>query len=193
MTLSADQMGIVRGSALAPLIAGAALGAAWAWLPPQLVGVGEGLTAGDRLAYALKAELPVFLWLAGAVRAVSSHRIKSTADIRGSAFAPPSPKLAIPVAVLQNSLEQTVLFLGAHLILATVLRDAELVVLPAMVALYFAGRITFALGYGRGASGRDFGMALTAAPIIFGLVAAGALIIAGRWPGADLRPDRFRT
>jgi hypothetical protein len=180
MTLSPDQMGIVRGSVLALLVAGLALGAAWAWLPPELVGVGDGLAAGDRLAFALKTELPVYLWLAGAVRAVSSRRFKSPADIRGSAFWAPSAELAIPAAVLQNSLEQTVLFMGAHLVLPTVLRDAELVVLPIMVALYLVGRITFALGYGRGASGRAFGMALTAAPTIFGFVAAGALMIADR-------------
>jgi hypothetical protein len=180
MTLSPDQMGIVRGSALALLLAGAVLAAAWAWLPPEWVGAAYGLAAGDRLAYALKTELPVFLWLAGAVRAVSSRRFKSPADIGGSAFWPPSPNLAIPLAVLQNSLEQTVLFLGAHLILATVLRDGELIVLPVMVALYLVGRITFAWGYRRGASGRAFGMTLTAAPTIFGLVAAGGLMVAGR-------------
>lgn len=97
MTLSPDQMGIVRGSALALLLAAAALAAAWAWLPPQMVGVTEGSGAGDRLAYALKTQLPVFLWLAGAVRAVSSRRFKSPADIGGSASGPPSPNLAKPV------------------------------------------------------------------------------------------------
>jgi hypothetical protein len=178
MPLSSDQMGIVRGSGLALLVAGAALGAAWAWLPPDLVGAVVPDAPGDRIAYALRTELPVFLWLAGAVRAVSSRRFTSPADIRGSAFAPPSAKLALPVAVLQNSLEQTVLFVGAHLILATVLRSEELVLLPVMVALYLSGRIAFALGYRRGASGRAFGMALTAAPTIFGLVAAAVMMIA---------------
>lgn len=46
------------------------------------------------------------------------------------------------------------LFLGAHLILVTVLRDGELVVLPVMVALYLIARIAFAWGYGRGPAGR---------------------------------------
>lgn len=180
MTFSSDQMGVVRGSVLALLLAGASLAAAWAWLPPHLVGVRAGWPAGDRLAYALKTAFPVFVWLAFAVRAVSSRRFKSPPDIAGSASGPPSPGLAIPVAVLQNSLEQTVLFVGALLILATVLRDGELAVVPAMVALYLLGRITFAWGYGRGPSGRAFGMALTAAPMIFGLAAAGALMVAGR-------------
>lgn len=180
MALSSDQMGIVRGSALALVIAGAALAAAWAWLPAQAVGVSPGFDAGERLAYALKTGLPVFLWLAIAIRGVSGRRFKSPADIRGSAFAPPSPELRVPVAVLQNSLEQTVLFMGAHLILAAVLRDGELVLLPPMVVLYMAGRVCFALGYARGASGRAFGMALTAAPTIFGLVTAGALMGLGR-------------
>lgn len=180
MSLSPDQMGILRGSALALVIAGATLAAAWTWLPPPLVAVGDGLAAGEQLAYALKTELPVLFWLAGALRAVSGARFNSPADIRGSAFAPPSPRLEVRVAVLQNSLEQTVLFIGAHLILASVLRDAELVLLPAMVLLYLVGRIFFAAGYARGASGRSFGMALTAAPTIFGLVAAAVLMVLGR-------------
>ena len=173
-------MGIVRGSALALAIAGATLAAAWAWLPAQSMGVAPGFDAGERLAYALKTALPVFLWLAIAIRRVSGRRFISPADIRGSAFASPSPALKVPVAILQNSLEQTVLFMGAHLILAAVLRDRELVLLPTMVLLYMAGRVCFALGYARGASGRAFGMALTAGPTIFGLVTAGVLMGLGR-------------
>ncbi len=180
MALSTDQKGILRGGALALLLAVGTMTAAWLWLPPAFVGIEEGLSAGDRLAYALKAEFPVFLWLAGAIRAVSSGRFRSPADIRGSAYGLPSDRLAIPAAVLQNSLEQTVLFVGVHLILSVVLRDAELVLLPAMVAIYLAGRIAFAWGYSRGASGRAFGMVLTAAPALFGLFAAAALIVAGR-------------
>ncbi|HQR88232.1 MAG TPA: MAPEG family protein [Caulobacter sp.] len=180
MPLSPDQMGIVRGSALALAIAGATLAAAWAWLPAQSMGVAPGFDAGERLVYALKTALPVFLWLAIAIRGVSGRRFTSPADIRGSAFAPPSPELKVPVAILQNSLEQTVLFMGAHLILAAVLRDGELVLLPTMVLLYMAGRVCFAVGYARGASGRAFGMALTAGPTIFGLVTAGVLMGLGR-------------
>src|SRR3990167_9061793 len=109
MTLSADQRGIAVRSALAILITAGAVASAWLWLPPPLLGAAPDMATADRLAYALKADLPVFLWLAARVRAVASIRFRSGADRPGSAFAAPSARLAVPAAVLQNSLEQTVL------------------------------------------------------------------------------------
>ncbi|WP_371514660.1 hypothetical protein [Brevundimonas denitrificans] len=38
---------------------------------------------------------------------------------------------------------------GAHLVLATVLRGEEMILLPVLVALYLVGRVFFALGYAR--------------------------------------------
>ena len=77
-------------------------------------------------------------------------------------------------AVLQNSLEQTVLAAGAHLSLAAVLRGDELVLIPALVLLYLAGRVSFAAVYARGAAARAFGMALTGASTLaaFGIAIA---------------------
>jgi uncharacterized membrane protein YecN with MAPEG domain len=82
--------------------------------------------------------------------------------------------------VLQNTLEQTVLAVGAHLVLATVLRGEEMVVLPVLVALYLIGRVLFAHGYARGAAARAFGMALTGASTIAAFGAAIVLMGLGR-------------
>ena len=136
------------------------------------------MDAGERIAFALKAEILVFLWLAGCVRAVSSGRFRSPADLRGSAYAQPSPAIAVQAAVLQNSLEQTVLAVGAHLGLAAVLRGDELVLIPALVLLYLAGRVSFAAAYTRGAAARAFGMALTGASI---MVAFGIAVVLLVW------------
>jgi len=86
----------------------------------------------------------------------------------------------VPAAVLQNSLEQTVLAVGAHLILAVVLRGEELILIPALVTLYLLGRVMFAIGYAKGAAARAFGMALTGASTLAAMVIAIVLLILGR-------------
>ncbi|WP_202597603.1 hypothetical protein, partial [Salmonella sp. sc-h43] len=76
--------------------------------------------------------------------------------------------------------EQTVLAVGAHLVLATVLRGEEMIVLPVLVALYLIGRMLFALGYARGAAARAFGMALTGASTLGAFAMAIVFIGLGR-------------
>jgi hypothetical protein len=180
MKFTKDQRGVIVASVIAILVTAGALLAAYRWLPPHWVGVDRGMGLAERLAYALQWNLAMLLWLAGCVRAVSSGRFRSEADIRGSAYAPPSPAIAVQAAVLQNSLEQTVLAFGANLVLATVLRDDELVLLPVLVGLFLIGRVSFAWAYPKGAAARAFGMALTGAALIASLGIAAVLIVLGR-------------
>ena len=172
---SAEQRGVVVASTAAIVVCAAVLAPSYAWLPASALGRHAGMEEGGRIAFALKVDILVFLWLAGCVRAVSSGRFRSDADIRGSAFAPPSPAIAVQAAVLQNSLEQTVLAVGAHLAFAAVLSGEKLVLIPVLVLLYLAGRVSFAAGYARGAAARAFGMALTAASTV---AAFGMAIVA---------------
>ena len=171
---SPEQRGVVLGSAAAIAVCAAVLVAFYVWMPGSAFGLHAGMDAGERIAFAIKADILVFLWLAGCLRAVSSGRFRSAADIRGSAYAPPSPAIAVQAAVLQNSLEQTVLAVGAHLGLAAAVRGDELVLIPALVLLYLAGRISFAAAYPKGAAARSFGMALTGVSTIaaFGIAIA---------------------
>lgn len=177
---SSDQWGIVGGSVLALALAGAILAPAYVWMPPHFFGLNADMEFGARLTFVLKADLVLFLWLAGCVRAVSSGRFYSPADIRGSAFGAPSPAIAVRAAVLQNSLEQTVLLFPATLILAALMRGHELVLAPFLIGLFLLGRVIFVIGYAKGAAGRAFGMALTAAPIIVSYGLALWLIAVGR-------------
>jgi uncharacterized membrane protein YecN with MAPEG domain len=163
MTFKPEQRAIAVRSALAVGLSAACVAAAWLWLPPAWLGAEADMAVADRLAYALRADLLVFLWLAGCIRTVASIRFRSDEDRPGSAYGSPSARLAVPTAVLQNSLEQTVLAIGAHLVLATVLTGAEMVLLPVLVVLYLLGRVLFAVGYAKGAGARAFGMALTGA------------------------------
>lgn len=180
MRFSSDQLGIIRASALALGVAAAILAVGYVWLPPGWVGLSPAMDIGERVAFTLKADLLMFIWLAGCVGAVSRGRFYSPADIRGSAFGPPSEAIAVRTAVLQNSLEQTVLAFGGHLILAALLRGHELQLIPLLVILFLAGRVTFALGYAKSASGRAFGMALTGASNIASYGVAIGLVLIGR-------------
>jgi hypothetical protein len=138
------------------------------------------METSDRLAFALRWDFLVFLWLIACVRSVAQGRFWSSVDRDGSAHAAPSGAIAVRAAVLQNSLEQTVLVVGGHLILATVLRGPELVLIPLLVMLYLWGRIAFAVGYARSPVARAFGMALTGASVAFTYFLAASLIVMGR-------------
>lgn len=88
-------------------------------------------------------------------------------------------RLAVRAAILQTSLEQTVIAVGAHLILSAVLRGPELVLIPLLVLLYLVGRITFTARYSKGAVARSFGMSLTGTTAIAGYAIVIGLIVAG--------------
>lgn len=178
--MTPDQRGVVGGGTLGLAVALGLGGLGYAILPPALFGLTEGLDAGERLAFAMRWDVPVLLWLAGCVRQVSGGRFRSPKDIGGSAFGPPSAAIAVRRAVLQNSLEQAVLAIGAHLALAAVLRGRELTVIPVLVGLFLLGRIAFAAGYARGPAWRAPGMVLTAAPTFVALAVAGVLAATGR-------------
>ena len=180
MTFDPEQRSIVLQSALAVLFCTAVLAGGYLWLPPEILGVTTPAMLADRIAFALKWDLLIFIWLAGSVGAVSRKRFWSPADRQGSAYSEPSPALAIRRANLQNTLEQTVLAFAAHLVLATLLRDRELVLIPLLVIIFIVGRVTFVIGYARSPISRAFGMAVTAAPVVFAYVLAAGLIVAGR-------------
>lgn len=132
----------------------------------------------ERLAFAIRADLFVFLWVLLGVRMVASGRFRSPADIAGSAFASPSPRLAVRAAFLQNTLEQAVLAIGCHLALATLISGPALALIAAGVVLFGLGRVAFLVGYPKGAGGRAFGMVTTSLPTFAGYLWAIVLMLA---------------
>jgi hypothetical protein len=135
----------------------------------------------ERLAFALQASVFVLIWVLIGVIMVSTGRRKSLADVGGSASGPPSDKIAVSVAFLQNTLEQAVLAVGAYLALATRLSGPWLSLIVTAVILFGAGRLLFLKGYRhdqRGAKGRALGMTLTMLPTLagYGLVIALTII-----------------
>jgi hypothetical protein len=161
--MAAERSGIRRRAAAAFLLCAVVLGVATLWLPEQIELPRE---TAPRLAFAARASLLVMLWVAVGVGMVSTIRRYSAPDNPGSAFAPPSERLKVPLAFLQNTLEQATMTSVAFLALATVDGDAPLGFIMGAVVLFAAGRITFLRGYPLGATGRAFGMAMTALPTL---------------------------
>ena len=131
-----------------------------------------------RIAFALQANVFVLIWVVIAIGMLSHGRRHSAADICGSAYTPPSPKIAVRVAFLQNTREQAVIAASAYLALATLLPASFLTFIPASVVLFAIGRVAFYIGYSSGAGARAFGMATTMLPTLAGYLWAMWLIVA---------------
>ena len=71
--------------------------------------------------------------------------------------------------MLQDTLDQAVLALAAHLALASLLRGREMVLVPLLVALFCGGRLAFWIGCRRGAGSRALGFGLTFYPSVLAL------------------------
>lgn len=165
--LSAAMAGVRRQAAWSFLLCAPVLGAAVWWLPQQFEFPAQ---MGERLAFAARASLLIVIWVLIGVGTIARLRRKTPQDNAGSAYGPPSEQLRVPLAFLQNTLEQAVLAAFAILALATVEGEAPLAYVVAMVALFAVGRITFRRGYPRGAPGRAFGIVTTLLPT-YGAVA----------------------
>jgi len=170
--LAAEQWRVVR-SVAAGLMASALIAAAVWWSPFRV----PDMSLAERLAFTLRTDLAIIAWLIFVVGRVATLRFYSTADVRGSAYCRPSQRLAVDVAVMQNSFEQAVIAIGVHLVLATVLIGREMILIPVLVALHIVGRIAFRLGYPAGAGARAFGMSMTFHPILLSALLAGALVL----------------
>ena len=125
------------------------------WLPELM----EGTDAGERLAYAARwnafAALPLFITIA----AVGNQRFKSEAidPTRGAE----SRAMVINGRVVDNTLQQYVLFVAATLAVAASARAEQLGIVAAGALIFVAMRFAFWIGYRTGPLYRAFGMAGT--------------------------------
>ena len=173
--MQAEERAIRRDSTIATVVTIAGFAGAY-WLVPA---VAEMPTQrADRLAFAALCWAVNGAVLLVAILMVATTRRVSPADIGGQAAGPPSDRLAIKAAFLQNTLEQTVLAGGFYLALAAVAGGPWLALLPVAAGLFVVGRVLFYVGYPGGAQGRALGIALTMMPSAMGypLVAALALL-----------------
>jgi hypothetical protein len=176
VNLTDKQKGVVRG-----VIPAAALSAIGLCGAPLLLPVSAlpGDDPGARIAWAVQWMLFPVLTLMVSVARVGNHRFYTPEDIDGSGLTSGTQQIQVLRAVLQNTLEQTVLAVAAYAIWAVVVPRSWLWSI-AMAALFFvAGRIFFARGYTRGAPGRALGFGLTAYPT-FGMLATLTVVLAIR-------------
>ncbi|HKQ11025.1 MAG TPA: MAPEG family protein [Rhizomicrobium sp.] len=133
----------------------------------------------QRIAFAIQVDVFVLVWIVIGVRIVSRVRFYTAEDNAGSAYSVPSARIAVPRAFLQNTVEQTLIAVGAHLALATLISGSALILLPAATFLFAIGRIAFLVGYPYGASGRAFGMVVTVLPSLGGYIWSIYLVFTG--------------
>jgi len=134
----------------------------------------------ERLAFAARTSAVVLFCVVVAIGMVSTGRRRSPEDIGGAAAGPPSDRLAIRAAFLQNTLEQAVVAVGFYFAFATLASGAWLSVLPVSAAFFLIGRVLFLKGYAKGVEGRAWGMSLTMIPVILGYPVVFVLTVL-RW------------
>ena len=172
--MAREERGIRRGTSAAFIVVLSGFAGGYGLLP-RLFGFPEQLA--ERLAFAALCAGPVALVLLVAVFMVSTTRRFSPEDIGGAAAGPPSPRLALKAAFLQNTLEQAVITCIAMLAFAAVFAGAWLALVAVTSGLFVLGRVLFYRGYPGGASARAFGMGLTLLPgsILLVVALAGAV------------------
>jgi hypothetical protein len=110
--------------------------------------------ADSSLEHALKWDTLVVACLAINIALLARHRFFTPDDIDGGGLTAGTSKAHLLQSMLQNTLEQTVLALGVHLVWAAVMpRDWQAAV-PVAAMLFVAGRILFWRGYAAGAPHR---------------------------------------
>jgi hypothetical protein len=172
MALDSKQKAVVRSGVPAVILATVAVFASLS-IPLNALPADE---PGARIVWALQWALLPMLALMIMVMRVANHRFFSPEDINGSGLTVGSKKINVLRAVLQNTLEQSLLAVLAYAIAAVTFAHDWLRIIPAAAGLFAIGRILFALGYERGAGGRAAGFGLTAYPTFALLVTAATLL-----------------
>ncbi|MCC5962753.1 MAG: MAPEG family protein [Rhodobacteraceae bacterium] len=174
--MAAEERAIRRDTTIATIVTLAGFTAAF-WLGPALADL--PVEVADQLAFAALCVAVPGVVLLVAIMMVSTTRRFSPEDIGGQAAGPPSDRLAIKAAFLQNTLEQTVLATGFYFALAAVAGGAWLALLPVAAGLFVVGRVLFYIGYRGGAQGRSLGMGLTMMPAALGYPLVAGLALFG--------------
>jgi MAPEG family len=155
--MTSDQKQVLGGMVLAVVLTLAALLAAY--------------VLSRSGADTIRLSAPVASALAGlaliyCIADIAKKRFFHADVIGGAAYDEPDSSVAVDKAVLQNTLEQTVLAALAYNGLAAVAPGLGPVLLPVLVSLFLLGRVFFIFGYSKGAGGRALGFGLTFYPTL---------------------------
>ncbi|HEU0134731.1 MAG TPA: MAPEG family protein [Allosphingosinicella sp.] len=155
-TFKRRQMGVAAGMAGGFTLTAAAF--LWPDLPPVPA------DPQSRVAVWIACIACVATWLLVCVGRLAGHRFFTPDDIDGGGVAGNSPKAALLQALLQNTLEQTVLAIVAYAAWLWLAPPERLGLVIVFTAYFAVGRILFFLGYAHGAPARALGFTLTFYP-----------------------------
>ncbi|MBB6185373.1 MAPEG family protein [Oleiagrimonas soli] len=132
------------------------------WLNP--FGYAHTLSLPTRLGVAARAIALPAACLMLAIGRLAAHRFRTPGDIDGSGLTQGSERANLLQALLQNTLEQTVLASAAYVAWAVAAPASWLSVVPLAALTFVGGRLLFFARYRHGAGARAFGFALTFYP-----------------------------
>jgi len=130
-----------------------------------------------RLKLAALAGLAPAAVLLLCIARLAKHRFTTPQDIHGSALTEGTERAKLLQALLQNTLEQTVLAFPVYLAASLVFPARFLPMVAAAAALFVVGRIQFFRGYARGAPSRAAGFGLTFYPSVALLISVVAVAV----------------
>lgn len=174
MALTEKQKIIIRAMVAGALIALTNIAFAWFYEPFIFP---SDLTLEQRMTIATKASCVVAIFLMVVIGRLAKHRFFTPEDIDAAASKQSSIRAKILQAILQNTLEQTVLAVITYFVWAILMPGAALGVIIGAVILFAIGRVLFIVGYDSGAGSRALGFTLTFYPTVFMLIAVAARMI----------------
>jgi len=174
MAIDSTQKAVARGMASA---VGFAIGVFAIAYVLQWPNFSNQTSAVLRLKLAAWASLAPAAVLLLCIGRLAKHRFFTPQDIHGSALAEGTERARLLQALLQNTLEQTVLAIPVYLAAALVFPSRLLPLVAAAAALFVVGRIQFFRGYAGGAASRAAGFGLTFYPTVALLISVVAVAV----------------
>lgn len=146
-------------------------------LAATLGGIGGALATGhsgilldvgpsSRIEFWAGFALGVVLTLVALIGALARYRFFHDEDIDGGGPHVGSNEARRQQVVIQNTLEQTVIWMVVSLAWAVRMPVWTMAVIPVTALFFVLGRMLFSQGYGKGAAGRALGFALTFYPSV---------------------------
>ena len=129
------------------------------------------LTFDQRLTVAAKSSVVVAIFLLVSIGRLAKHRFFTPEDIDSAASSHSTNRAKLLQAVLQNTLEQTVLAVITYFVWAIIMPADALGAIIGAATLFAIGRVLFIHGYEKGAESRAIGFTLTFYPPAFMLIA----------------------
>jgi len=163
MSLTSDQAGVVRGIILGIFATLFIVFGGIQWNP---FGYSASINLEARLESSVAYLAIPGLFLSLSIGRLAKRRFLSSKDINGSGLSVASDSAKILQALIQNTLEQTVLAVIAYFTWIVVMPSNWLSVVPLAAITFGLGRVIFFIGYKYGAPGRVLGFTLCFFPSV---------------------------